>query len=298
MELMARLYPLDDASRAHLLELLDPAPKATSGRFPVSVADPRLPRIMEAVDAAGGVWVSGEAVFLPAELAAATHFEAVCRLVVREMDRDAEVNRATVQRSPPIDAGGFRSIRLVQGLVLSKIRMKPNVIGAIGEASGEYLVGEAVSRALKAAGCTGYTLLPITDPKHDAEWREYHHLYGESLLPPVVADCTIQRIRSPYPEEDGTLRALGCLSYRPEDLDQRPDFNRTAEPWGGHSGAPSWVVSARVPTMFKTLRLRGWAFRPVLVQGSELHRKYLAQWEQLQAIVGRTRNSRFDGGRW
>jgi hypothetical protein len=50
--------------------------------------------------------------------------------------------------------------------------------------------------------------------------------------------------------------------------------------------------------LFKTSRLRGWAFRPVLVEGTDLHGEYLVQWERLCAIVGNAGKSSFDGGRW
>lgn len=180
MELRARLHPLTEASRARLLEVLSPAPAPTSDRYPVSVEDSALPRILAAGEAAGGYWVSGEAVLDAGELASVSHFEAVCRLLARETEADRERNTATVRAAPERDAGGFAPIRLVRGFVLSRPRLRPNQVAAL----------------------------------------------------------------------------------------------------------------------FRTSHLRGWAFRPVLAEGTELHAQYLAQWRRLRSLVPGTASSRLDGGRW
>src|SRR5262245_26461427 len=63
MELIVRLFPVGESSRARLVECLGPAPTTTSGRYPVALVDPVLPRILAAGATAEGYWVSGEAVF-------------------------------------------------------------------------------------------------------------------------------------------------------------------------------------------------------------------------------------------
>jgi hypothetical protein len=108
----------------------------------------------------------------------------------------------------------------------------------------------------------------------------------------------VERIASTCPEEDGRLRHLGCLAYARHDLADRPDFNRTAEPWAGAWGWPSWVVSARVAAMLRAPAVRGWAFRPVVVEGTALDETYLRTWAQLRAIVAAAPAGRLDGGRW
>jgi hypothetical protein len=48
---------------------------------------------------------------------------------------------------------------------------------------------------------------------------------------------------------------------------------------------PVWVISARVREVFTRNKLRGWAFRPVLEQGTPLHDAYLAKWQNLMARI-------------
>jgi hypothetical protein len=298
MELRARLFPLGAPSQARLAMLLAPLPKATSARYPVSLADPALPRILGPGDTAGGFWVAGEAVFSSEELETITHFEAVCRLLVRESERDQRTNGDLVRATPETDAGGFAPIRLARGFVLSKIAIKPNAVGLVGDWTGEYVAGAALTKALAEARCTGYTLEPILRAPGGEAHPDFRQLASDRILPPVQLDRSIERLVSDVAEEHGRLRALGCLTYRPEDLADAADFSRTAEPWAGAWGFPSWIVSARVRSLFKDKQLRGWAFRPVLLAGAGLHREYVAAWERLADLVAASPESRFDGGRW
>jgi hypothetical protein len=112
-----------------------------------------------------------------------------------------------------------------------------------------------------------------------------------------MRDASIERIQSRYEEENGKLRQLGCLAYEPGDLEGRPDFNRTGEPWRWW-GLPSWVVSSRVEHSFKQFGLRGWAFRPVFLAGSKVYEEYLGAWHELRRLVSKAGKSSFEGGRW
>lgn len=219
MELTARLYPLDYASRACLAELLVPLPPAVSARFPVPVSDPRLPRISAAGDSAAGNWVSAEAVLSRRELKAATHFEAVCRFLIRETDRDREANMATVTLTPVTQAGGFEAVRLTRGFVLSRIRMKPNVIGLVGDWTGEYVVGAALAQALSAAGCSGYTLLPVTDPETGsagsrAAARDCNAIGGRLVSSSAIVNTSLRRHVTPALRQAGFARATPTTAGR------------------------------------------------------------------------------------
>jgi hypothetical protein len=126
---------------------------------------------------------------------------------------------------------------------------------------------------------------------------DFVQLFSDAILRPAIVDTSVERITSRRPEEDGHLRHLGCLTYEHSALEDRPDFNRTAEPWGGWHGWPSWVVSARVRDTFMASKLRGWDFRPVLVAKTELYAEYVNKWSALRAAVAASR-SKIDGGRW
>jgi hypothetical protein len=144
------------------------APEAlvfTSARCPIAVEDPILRRILEAGDTSDGFWVAGEATFSARELRELSHFELVCRSVVRETDNDYKANAAACERAALIDAGGHAPIRLVAGFTLSRIQMKPNMVGSIGDWTEEYVIGSAVAEVFKGARLSGLSLGPVTNPK-------------------------------------------------------------------------------------------------------------------------------------
>ena len=277
------------------------APEAlvfTSARCPIAVADPILRRILEAGDTSDGFWVAGEATFSAKELRELSHFELVCRSVVRETDNDHKANAVACERAALIDHGGHAPIRLVAGFTLSRIQMKPNMVGSIGDWTQEYVIGSAVAEVFKEARLSGLSLGPVTNPKTGLAHERYFQICSEEILATATIDCSVERIQSRFSLENGHLRHLGCLSYSAAALLNRPDFNRTAEPWGGWHGWPSWVVSARVVSAFNQSKCRGWHFRPVLATDGELYSQYLSQWHQLCDAVAQTRKSQFDGGRW
>lgn len=299
MKLYARLFPLDDRG-ADILANLAPqaALRIVSARYPVALDDPALPVILDEGESAKGFWVSGEAVFSPSELRTFTHFELVCRKFITENKIDFEWNNAEKDRASLFKAGGEFPIRLPSNLALTHIRMKPNMVGAIGDWTQEYVIGSGVATAFKKAKLSGLSLLPVRHPKTGTPHEGFYQIFSDSILKPATIDCSVERIKSSYPSEHGHLRHLGCLSYSSADLESTPDFSRTAEPWGGWHGWPLWVVRARVKEIFAMNKLRGWAFGPVLIRDTDLYDDYLRQWERLCRLVGQCHRSTFDGGRW
>jgi hypothetical protein len=160
------------------------------------------------------------------------------------------------------------------------------------------VLGAGVAKAFADAGLAGASFRPVTNPRTKGHHDGFVHLFCDAILPPAVIDESVERIHSRYAEEDGSLRHGGCLAYPADALQHRPDFNRTAEPWAGWHGWPSWVVSARLTKVFRASKLRGWHFRPVLTIESDCYAEYAAKWRRLKAAVDATTKSKFDGGRW
>lgn len=299
MKLNARLFPLAEAATELLRQRLPPAALvAESARYPVDVEDPVLEQILAEGDRAGGFWVAGETVFSPTERATSTHFELVCRSIARESAADFTANDAVRARTPKVDAGGSARIRLMSGLFLSRIALQPHMVGAIGDWTGEFVLGSGVVKAFADAGLTGYSLVPIAHPKSGTAHEGCAQLFSDAVLGPATIDHSVERVRSAAASEHGQLRHLGCLSYPPDALASRPDFNRTAEPWAGWHGWPSWVVSRRVEETFRQSKLRGWHFRPVIETGTDLYERYDELWRRLRELVASTTRSAMDGGRW
>lgn len=299
MKLRAWLYPLDEGS-AEIVTGLAPlaGAKMVNGRYPLGLDDPALPVVLDEAESTKGFWVSVEAVFSPTELSTCTHFELVCRKLIPETRQDFEWNNAAKDQARLFNAGGESPIRLLRDVALTHIRLKPNMVGGIGDWTQEYAIGAGVATAFQKANLSGLSLLPVRNPKTGTPHEGFSQIFSESILKPATIDCSVERINSAFPEENGQLRHLGCLSYAQADLGGSSDFSRTAEPWGGWHGWPLWVVRAKVREIFTKHKLRGWAFGPILTTNTDLYADYLRQWERLCRLVGQCTRSKFSGGRW
>lgn len=280
------------------------APGDPSGRVPVfqcrygvRVGSPALERILEATDGADGLGVGAGAVLSKAELQSHPFRELGRQSTARESGSDSERNNAACKATPLHDFGADEPIRLFQGILLSHVKIKPTFVAGVGKWTDEYVLGKGVQQVFAAAGLSGYSLVPVMNPKTGSAWPDIAQIYSSSVLPRSMRDASVDRIQSRFAEENGTLRQLGCLAYAPSGLEGRPDFNRTGEPWMWW-GFPLWVVSSRVEHGFTQFRLRGWAFRPVFLAGSELYDESLGAWHELRRLVSKTAKSSFDGGRW
>lgn len=227
-----------------------------------------------------------------------SHYEVVCRKYVKESDADHDANEAARDQASLMSMENVASIRLPRGFTLSRNNLKPNMVGAIGDWTEEYVVGSGVAHAFENSGFSGFSLLPIFRANNRSPHEGFAQLFCNTILKAATIDCSVERITSPHLEEHGHLRHLGCLSYAQSDLVDTPDFCRRAESWAGWHGWPSWVVRAKVCQAFTAHKLRGWAFRPVLIRNSNLYAYYLGQWERLRRLVAQCTKSIFDGGRW
>jgi hypothetical protein len=299
VQFYARLVTLDDETLRALKTLLPPGgPPAAGAAHAVDVFHPALPEILRAGDDRKGFFVSGEAVYAAAELAAVTHYELACRFIARESPADFAANDAVRKKTPLIEGRGRKPIRLMRGLSLSRISLKPNMVGSVGEWTNEYVAGAGVVQAFKNAGLTGVEFLPVYHPKSHAAHASVWQLFSDALVPLSIEDESVRRIRSRSPEEEGHLQHMGALVYESDALRDRPDFNRTCEQCAGWHGWPAWVVSARVKDVFTASTLRGWHFRPILTPEMPAYREYLTAWRALRDAVAATARSRLHGGRW
>lgn len=299
MKLKVHLFPLNKESLKVLGSLIPESKREiTSARWSVAFDDSVLAEILHAGEETGGFWISSEARLSAPELRELSHFEICCRKIIPASDKDQEANEVASEKAPLLDKGGFSHIRLPSGFTLTRIKLKPNMVSAIGDQAGEYLIGSAVADVFISHKFSGFSLYPINNPRKEAPHEGYFQIFSDSVLKPAEKDCSIECVRSDSPYEDGKLRHLGCLSYRKSNLAEASDFSRTAEPWESWIGTPSWVVSSKVVSTFRESKLRGWDFRPVFVKESELYTSYLMYWTQLNELIAQCSRSVFDGGKW
>ena len=247
--------------------------------FELDAASPRLPVFLEATKRLSGTWFNPWMVFTRKELDQVDYFQLECRKTVGESPPDMEWNERHIESLQPIPAPAGADICLPERIAVSKARaLKPNMVGCVGQVMPEFVVHDEVGAAFAAAGFSGFSLLPVYNSKSQSPHTGVCQLYSKSIMPPAVLD------RTTPPGDCGTLRQLGCLVYERLDAGVLHDFNRTAEGWAA-GYLPLWVVSARVRTLFLCNNFKGWAFRPVLVKGSEMHAEYQRLWDELFAKV-------------
>ncbi|TFH47615.1 MAG: hypothetical protein E4H01_07965 [Lysobacterales bacterium] len=189
--------------------------------------------------------------------------------------QDIEWNERHVE-SLQLNGTSVRSrIYLPDRIAVSKVgALKPNMVGGVGQSLQEFVIHHDVAAAFSEAGFSGFSLRPVFNSKTETAYTEIHQLYSDVIMPAAELG------RKTPPADGGGVRQLGCLVY--ENLEQHDvaDFNRTAEDWAA-GNMPLWVVSDRVRELFLRNKLKGWAFRPVLVKASEMHIEYERLWNGL-----------------
>lgn len=235
----------------------------------------RLPRFLHATRHASGNWFNPIMKFTKKELDNTAFFQLECRKTLEESDDDYESNNRSVESLDLIKTTAGMEIRLPDRITLSKVGpLKPNMVACVGQWLREFVVHSDVTAAMSAEGLSGYSLRPVLNARTQAAHADVHQLYCTTIMPPAELD------RTTPPADGGGVRQLGCFTYENLELQSPTDFNRTAEDWASLN-MPLWVVSARVRECFMRNKFKGWAFRPVLAKGSEMHREYERLWDEL-----------------
>jgi hypothetical protein len=222
--------------------------------------------------------------FSPAEVAAASHLEVVCRKTIAQSHAES---RATLD---DYSADGLHpttsrwQVRMPKRMFLGKA-VPPETIAHVDQYTGEYVLGSVAADALRASGLSGWRLEPVLHWKTRAPQPEVGmHLTASELLPPALECATTFETFDDGPKKPSTPRRYGAISHSAGALEESADFARTAEPWGAWS-TPLWVVRPRVRTWYEQAGLRGWAFWPVLEQGTALHREHEQKWDEVLTRV-------------
>lgn len=218
--------------------------------------------------------------FTPGELAQSRFFQLDCRgRLLKESDKDYDLNRARLESLPFIAAGPGAKMRFLDRLVLRAPSVKPNEVACAGEWMREFVVSGEVGRIFESEGLAGFSLREVFDSRIKRESDSCFQLYTDQIMPRALVDLTTL-----FRPDLDSHRQLGSLRYDFKGSPPASDFYRTAEAWGGNT-QPAWIVSSRVRECYQRRKLRGWAFRPVLEPGSELHAGHMRMWEDLFARI-------------
>jgi hypothetical protein len=274
---LAQRLAADDALARALGAKANPAVGFLFPRF-FDAAGPVLPRLLELAQ--------GEPVsFLrdmqctPAELEAASHFEAICRSSIGQSRADSKATMAAYHMDSLHPTASRWSVRLPQRIYLTK-PVADSAISHVDEWTGEYVLGAQAAQALRTSGLTGFELRPVLHHKSGTPHAAGHHLVARQLLPAALEDATTFETFDDGPRQPSTPRRYGLLTYAAGALEPSPDLARTAEPWGAWR-TPAWIVGQGARAWFERAQVRGWKFQPVLAAGSRLHAEHSQRWDDL-----------------
>jgi hypothetical protein len=235
----------------------------------------RFARFVQVTKDTSGTWFNPLVTFTKKELESAAYFEPQCRKTLAESNKDYDWNNDHVRSLDFLDTSAGMKIRLPDRLAISKIApLKSNMIAGVDQWTQEYVVHADVATAFAQEGFSGFSLRPVFNSRTKMEQPDVHQLYSDAIMPPAELG------RMAPPSDNGSVRLLGCLVYENLEQQELADFNRTAEDWASRD-FPLWVVSARVREFFLRNKFKGWAFTPVMVKDSELHREYERLWDEL-----------------
>ena len=251
---------------------------------------PAFDRLLEVSKTRSRCWFNPWMEFTASELARSRFFQLECRRLVREGRGDYEQNIARLRSLRFITNEDGGRIRLMDTITLRDAQLKPNQVACAGDWMAEFILSQGVADIFAREGLTGYALRPVFDSKRRREYDDLFQLYTDRLMPPASIDATTPI--HPDEVERGHRRQLACLSYEFHGDPPASDFNRTAEAWSSND-MPVWIVTARVRECFERHKLRGWAFRPVLEVGSDLHATYTTMWADLFARVAASHPQHF-----
>ncbi len=226
--------------------------------------------------------------FTRSELSQVEYFQLECRgTIVKENDKDYALNSSRLQEVEFIKKSDWAKIKIIDRIAFHKISLKPNTIGCASDWMPEFVIPKTIGKIFKKAGLKGFSLHPILNTKNGTNYEDCFQLYTENIMPPAELNLT-----TPKSSGDGEPRQIGCITYNQLNEDKISDFNRTAEDWSGNS-MPIWIVKRAVLECFKENKLRGWAFRPVLIKDTDLYNAYIIKWKSLFERISVNPNNTF-----
>lgn len=263
---------------------------ASKFRVKMSPGEPDFKRVVEITrDLGSGLVWTPWVEYSSAEVKSSGHFEVWPR---RSISAGSlwKKNRDLLWESEPAETlpGLFvKTLRQVRIQSLEKIQK--NVVGNLADSYMELIAGGAAVETFASCSLRGLTLNPVLCGREQEPHPEFFHMGAKNFAPRRATRDASTKGDEKVLDGPLSLRRLGSLSYEAESFPETADFWRTAEGW--HGGQPLWIVSKRVANCFSKGKLKGLSFRPVLTVGSELHRIYLEQWDQLLSrMAGNPRN--------
>jgi hypothetical protein len=231
--------------------------------------------------------------FSKQEVSAARFLRLRCRKVIPDSNADFVRMRKEINALPWVGEDPYRKFRIPNRLFLSRLNLRPNQIGGVGEWSAEYVAPAGICAGFLDDGLSGLAALPVYHTKSEQQIDGYVQLFSESILPYRIIDSASlpmgstrgpSRVNPTIPGDERVYHKWGCYCYSTEAFANAKDFNRTGERMVAFE-FPEWIVTQRVRDRYAARLLRGWAFDPVLEQGTEAFHAHEQLWQSLYTVL-------------
>ena len=273
--------------------------------FNLEASDERFKEYLEiSTSAKEGTWFNPRMEFTESELDRCDYFRPVCRgPVFKESDADYKQTTKYYESLSPVEPTPGHRVKLFDRLWVKARKLRGDTIAGAKEWLGEYIFPREVADIFDKSDLQGYEWKEVVDRKAKKPFAHLRLLYTNRFMPkaqivvhppkptPFAARMgetmrrvgltseQVESVSQKVESEDRRERLYGCVCYKTLPQVGSSGFFRTIELWGG-AWSPLWVVSRKVHEVYREHRMRGWVFRPILEEDSELFQTHKELWEQ------------------
>lgn len=194
-----------------------------------------------------------------------------------------EVNAEEVMETAPrVDKGGWASIALPTGFIYKTKSRQAKPLACLVDDFGEFAVSQEMLDRLQAIEPRVKGVPVFPNRKRQESVPGVWQLAIDSYAPPRVPSWAIL-------QTEGEETALS-YSVLPTDALRVPTkLMRSAEPWLPQM-LPAWIIDSDVKAAIEDVTQHA-AFSPVLIEGTDLHRKFEDLWKAARHTVDRLDNA-------
>jgi hypothetical protein len=169
-------------------------------------------------------------------------------------------------------------IRIMDKYYLSRVRVKPDA-NSIYSALGSYIASRGACEIMERENISGLRFGPVCHPKTEIPHDSVRVLIPANIMPPCKKDQSVCMCSTPT---DGmnSYGLCGSISYSKESTEAAQDYNCMCEPIGAWNFGLI-IVRKRLMEIFKSHKIKGARFQPVLDTSTPLYAKYHAEHQRL-----------------
>ncbi len=173
-------------------------------------------------------------------------------------------------------------VRIMDKYYLSRVRVKPDA-NSIYSALDSYIASRGACEIMARENISGLHFGPVCHPKTEIPHDNVRVLIPTHIMPPCEKDQSVCMCSTPT---DGmnSYGLCGSISYSKESTEAAQDYNCMCEPIGAWNFGLI-IVRKRLMEIFKSHKIKGARFQPVLDTSTPLYAKYHAEHQRLMEKI-------------